>query len=52
MQVTDVVVPPLGPFPTLSDLQDLELGCSRKKTLWELRQLILLEFPARPQIRV
>ncbi len=49
MQVTDVVVPPLGPFPTLSDLQLLELGCSRKKTLWERHQLVFFERPAIPQ---
>ncbi len=36
----------------MSDLQLLELGCSRKKTLWELRQLVVIEIPAIPQMRL
>ncbi len=34
----------------MSDLQLLELGCSRKKTLWERHQLVIIEKPVRPQI--
>ncbi len=44
-----LLLPPLGPFPTLSDLQHLELCGGSKETLWELCQLVVIEIPARPK---